>query len=253
MKIFIESRNLVYGPPDQMNLGLIASLNNNILVQPNEPNSIARTLNFLKSKLLGMEYEFFLGKLEDWETEGKKAVCWIKLESLIKELKNPERKNVDLFCFIDSDAWVRDDALFLDFCQKFLESSYPIGIPRDIELPGNSFLNSGFMIVKNKQESLDILETIYNHPDYRNHELRSWHEQSELSVYHEKNPGKIMVLPLNDFNTPCGRIVRHCWIKHLIDPLVIEEVVAVMTRLAIRISPESKCSLGPNVLIYPSS
>jgi hypothetical protein len=134
-----------------------------------------------------------------------------------------------------------------------METSYSIAAPRDIELPGNSYLNSGFMAVKNTPDGLAVLETVYNHPDYRNHELRSWHEQSELSIYHEKNPGKLMVLPLNDFNTPCGRIVRHCWIKHLIEPLIVEEILASMTRLAVRISPASKCSLGTNVLIFPPS
>lgn len=251
MKVYMKARNLTYGPPDQMNLGFIASLNNNILLQPNDANSIGRCLNLLKAKLLGIEYEFILGNKDDWESEGKKAHCWIKIHSLIEQMKNPTNQGINLFCFIDSDAWIRDEKEFLDFCHKFSESQYSIACPRDIELPGNSFLNSGFLAVKNTPQALQILETIYSHPDYREFDKKSWHEQSELSIYHEKHPGEILVLPLNDFNTPCGRIVRHCWIKHLVEPLVIEEALATLMRLSLSFTSDPRYSIGNEIMMNP--
>jgi hypothetical protein len=255
LMIFLESRNLSYGPPNQMDFQLIASLNKNILIQPYDTISIARMLNLLKCRLNFIGYEFMLGNKDDWEGEGEgsKAHCWIKIDALIKQIKNPENKDVELFCFIDSDAWIRDEPAFLAFCQEFLNSDYSIAAPRDIELSGYSLLNSGFIAVKNNPRGLHILETIFKHPEYRNHERTNWWEQSELSVYHEKNPGEVMVLPLNDFNTPCGRIVRHCWTKHLIEPLVIEETLACMIRMAVNSSNQPNYTIGQNVLLMPPS
>lgn len=253
LKIFLESRDLKYGPPDQMNFNLIGQLNNNILVQPNDSISIARCINLIKSKLLGLEYEFILGNVDDWESEGKKAHCWIKIHSLMAQMKNLDNKDIDLFCYIDSDAWIRDDHGFVEFCETFLKTPFHLACPRDIELPGNSFLNSGFLCVKNTPAAYHILDTIYNHPDFREYDKKSWHEQTELSRYYDAHPQEILVLPLNEFNTPCGRIIRHCWVKHLIEPLVIEEAISCMTRLAASFTDGSKYKLGPNILVFPSS
>lgn len=253
LKIYTESRNLTYGPPNQMNLGLIASLNNNILIQPNDAISLARTLNLLKCRLMSVSYEFVLGSVTDWEDHGTKAHCWIKIDALINQLKSPENKDVDLFCFLDSDAWVRDEGAFLAFCNEFMKSNFCVAAPLDLEVPNQSYFNSGFLAVKNNAKGLHVMDTIYNHPDYRDYEKRSWHEQSELSIYHERNPGEIMVLPLNDFNTPCGRIVRHCWIKHLNEPLVIEEIIASMTRMALSFTADPNYKIGKDVLLYSSS
>lgn len=253
LHIFLESRNLNYGPPDQMNFGLIASLNKNMLIQPNDPISLARMLNLLKCRLMGVAYEFILGNNDDWESGVKKAHCWIKIDALLKQFKIPENKDKELFCFIDSDAWVRDEKAFLEFCRSFMNSSFSLAAPRDIELPGNSFLNSGFIAVKNTADGCKILETIYNHPEYREFDKKSWHEQSELSIYHEKHPGEVMVLPLNDFNTPCGRIVRHCWTKHLVEPLILEETVACMMRMSLNMANDPNYKLGSNILCQPSS
>jgi hypothetical protein len=232
---------------------LRVQLNNNILVQPNDAISLGRTLNLLKAKLMSAQYEFVLGNVTDWEDHGTKAHCWIKIKALMDQIKNPVNKDIELFCFLDSDAWVRDEGAFLSFCKDFLASQYWIASPRDIELPGYSLLNSGFIAVKNSPQGYHILDTIFNNPDYRNHEKKNWWEQSELSIYHERNPGEVLVLPLNDFNTPCGRIVRHCWMKHLVEPFVVEETLATMTRLATGFVRDPGYTLGQNVLVYPPS
>jgi hypothetical protein len=128
-----------------------------------------------------------------------------------------------------------------------------VAAPRDIELEGYSFLNSGFIAVKNKPEGLHILETIFTHPDYREYDNKNWWEQSELSHYLEKYPDQVMVLPLNDFNTPCGRIVRHCWIKHILEPMVIEEVFATFTKLTLHMLSQNKqVNLGTNIQFFLS-
>jgi hypothetical protein len=253
IKLYLESRNLNYGPPDQMNFGLIASLNNNILIQPNNPNSIAHMINLIKSKFSGFEYEFVLGNQLDWEQKGVKANTWIKIHTLMSQMKDSKNSHIELFCFIDSDAWIRDEKEFVAFCQDFMNRKEHIALPRDIEVNNASYLNSGFIAVKNTEHGYHILDTIYNHPDYRDKELLAWWEQSQLSNYNERHPGEIYVLPMNDFNTPCGRIVRHCWTKHLIEPFVIEEAVALLTRIGLSFTSDSRLCIGSNIQVAPPS
>lgn len=243
--------DLKYGPSDQMNFELIAGLNRGLLVQPKDPNSIARLLNVVKAKFYNMEYEFVLGNLSEWESGGDKAVTWIKIKALMNQMKDPKNSEIELFCFIDSDAWIRDEPAFLDFCEQFMKTPEHIGMPRDIDVNNTSYLNSGFLAVKNTAPALKILETIYNDPDYRTAEKLAWWEQTELSRYQKNHPEDILVLPMNDFNTPCGRIVRHCWTKHLIEHFVVEESIAMMTRLALQFSQDPRYSLGPNINILP--
>jgi hypothetical protein len=35
----------------------------------------------------------------------------------------------------------------------------------------------------------------------------------------------VLVAPLTKFNTPAGSVVRHCWLKELVTPLVIHELL----------------------------
>lgn len=253
LRFFLESRNLTYGPPNQMDFQLIASLNKNVLIQPNEANSIGCIINLLKCRLLNYSYEFIKGDLNEWEQGGTKSVTWIKIRSLIEQIKDEKNKDIDIFCFIDTDAWIRDERLFAEFCEHFVKSPETLAIPRDIELPNNSYLNSGFLAVKNTPAGLNILETVYTHPDYRNHEKLFWWEQSELSVYQKKHPEEIMILSLNDFNTPCGRIVRHCWTKHLVEPFVLEEAVATLTKITLTFTSDPNYSLGSGFQILAPS
>jgi hypothetical protein len=245
-----ESRDLVYGPPDQMNFELIASLNKGILIQPRDPNSIARLLNLLKSKMCNMDYEFVLGNMDEWEHGGTKSVPWIKIKTLMDQMKDPKNSQFDLICFIDSDAWIRDEQLFLDFCKDFMTRPEHIAVPRDVEVNQTSFLNSGFLAVKHTKEAFHILDTIFNDPDYRTVEKKAWWEQTELSNYQKKHPTEIFVLPLNDFNTPCGRIVRHCWTKHLIEHFVVEEAIAFLTRMGMQLIQDPRYSLGPKINLF---
>lgn len=251
VSVHLQSRDLNYGPPNQMNFEFIASLNNGVLWQPNDPNSIARMLNLFKSKVMNLEYEFVLGDLKEWEAGGDKAVTWIKIRTLMNQMKDPKHSHIDLFCFIDSDAWIRDEQAFLEFCENFAKRPEHLAIPLDIEVNNTSYLNSGFLAVKNTQAGYDILDKVYNHPDYRNFEKKAWWEQSEISNYQQKHPEEIFVLPMNDFNTPCGRIVRHCWTKHLIERFVIEELLAVFTRLTFQCMQDPRYTLGSNIQLFP--
>lgn len=246
IRLYLQSRNLVYTPVNKIDLQRIAEHNNGLLF-PNEPNSLATTVNLMKSKMLGFLYEFRKGNLGEWEEGNEKSVTWIKIRSLLEDLDNPSLKDVDVFCFIDTDAWIRDEHEFLKFCESFLASSHPVAIPRDIEQDNASFLNTGFIAVKNCQKAKEILQTVYSHSDYRSHEKLFWWEQSELSTYQEKHPEDILVLPLNDFNTPCGRIVRHCWVKHLIESLVIQDVIACFSKLAVQFTNDPNITLGQGV------
>jgi hypothetical protein len=252
-KLYLESRNLNYGPPNQMNFELIQSLNNNCLLQPRDPLSIGRVINLIKAKHMGMEYECVYDSHDNWESGGPKAVPWIKIFALMNQMKDPKNKDIDIFCFIDTDAWIRDEKLFVEFCTSFMNDPEHLAIPRDIEFNNTSYFNSGFIAVKHTDVGFSILDTIYNHPDYRALDQLVWHEQSQLSTYHTKYPGTIKVLPMNDFNTPCGRIVRHCWTKHLLEDFVIEEALGLLTKIGLSYIDDTHYSLGPEIYLFSSS
>ena len=233
MFLYLESKPLVYTPINDINFQLVSEYNDG-LIFPNDGNSLCMSVNMVKSKMLGFLYEFIQGNPNDWQEEGKKSHTWIKIKSLLEQFADPKLTDYDLFLFIDSDAWIRDEEALLNFCTEFLNSSCHLAVPRDIELYNSSYFNSGFIAVKNTSAGKHILETIYSHPDYRTHDMAIWHEQSELDTYHTNHPGEILVLPLNDFNTPCGRIVRHCWIKHMVEPFILQEIVALFSKIAIQ-------------------
>jgi hypothetical protein len=250
IRLFTRSRDLKYGPPDQMNFDYIASLNQGALVQPKDPNSIARLVNLIKCKVFDMDYEFILGNGEEWEGEGTKAYPWIKIKALMDQIKDPNYSHIELFCFLDSDAWIRDETLFLDFCKDFLTRPEHVAVSRDIEVNKTSYLNAGFIAVKNTRDALNVLDTVYNDPEYRGTERVSWFEQTQLSNYQKKHPDHILPLPVNDFNTPCGRIIRHCWTKHLIEHFAVEEALAVLTNFGLQFLQDPRYSLGSKIILY---
>lgn len=250
LRFYLESKNLVYTPIDAINLEAISQQNGGLLFG-NDGNSLGVMINVIKSKLMGCSYEFIEGQLSEWEQGGTKSVPWIKIRSLLEQFANPDLSECDVFVFLDTDAWIRDEQDFLKFCETFLASPFHLAIPRDIEMPNYTYLNSGFLAVKNTSAGKHILETVYSHPDYRTHEKSSWWEQSELSTYQSKHPDEIMVLPLNDFNTPCGRIVRHCWVKHIVEPFAIQDLIACFSKLAMLFTNQSLFSTNRLFLPFP--
>lgn len=256
LSLYVSSRNLKYGPSDKMDLGLIAELNNNMLHFPRDPNSLGCLVNCFKSRALGLEYEFVKGKIEDWEfnsydnATNKRHITWIKIQALYDQMMDEANREIDMFCFLDTDAWIRDEDGFQKFLEDFEKSSASLAIPRDLDEKDATYLNSGFLAFKNNERGRAMIEKFWTNPDYRGYWKHYRVEQRLLSDYYYDHKEDYMVLPLEDFNTPCGRVVRHCWIKHMQETSVLEEVIACFTKIAIGGIDSGKVKLGKDVVVF---
>ena len=245
VKIFLDSKDIVYGETDKMDIGMINNNNNGLIF---ETDFITQTcvVNMHKCLLLGAEYENIN---MTWDfTSGTRAVTWIKIVGLLEQFK--QHPDFDLFIFLDSDAWIRDEKRFADFLKLFAESPCPLAIPRDTDISGNSYLNSGFIAIKNTEAARKILDDLFHSPKYHLYITSAWQEQGALSVYQSEHPEDVMVLPLEDFNTPCGSIVRHCWIQHIRTHLLNEEIMASFTKNTVMQGLQKGFKLGKDAVMY---
>ena len=242
VKIFLESKDITYGAPDKMDIGMINNNNNGLIF---EADFITQTcvVNMHKCLLLGAEYENIN---MTWD-HSVRAVTWIKIIGLLEQFKN--HPDFDIFVFLDSDAWIRDEKRFAEFLKEFAESTYSLAIPRDLSITGYTFLNSGFIAVKNTEKAKGILDSLFE-PMYDHFLLHEMYEQSALSLYQSNHPEDVMVLPLEDFNTPCGSIVRHCWIQHIRTHLLNEEIMASFTKNTVMQGLQKGFKLGKDAVMY---
>ena len=257
----MKSRNLYYGNKNEYNINLIIKNNNNVI--PHYPESEQAALSFcclvnmMKAKLISIEYEFIKGNKEDWNfgkesakfDPKKRDVCWLKPKIICEQLEaNPE---IDIICYFDTDAWIRDEELFTKFLDDFSKSSATIAAAEDLDR--SSILNAGFVAVKNNKLGREIYEIINNDPIYKPFYNKIFHEQSALCEYYKKHKEEFMVLPLNDFNTPCGQIIRHAWMKDLFYKLIVDEVLALFTNIALTIDNKQEYILGNDLMAYDVS
>ena len=243
VKIFLESKDITYGPTDKMDLAFIHNTNNGLIF---ETEFITQTcmINMHKCLLLGAEYENIN---MTWDHEAR-AVTWIKIMGLLEQFT--QHPDFDVFVFLDSDAWIRDEKRFAEFLQTFAESPRPLAIPRDTDIPGNTYLNTGFIAVKNTKAARAILDGLFESPKYDRFVKTSWWEQGALSVHQSEHPEDIMVLPLEDFNTPCGSVVRHCWVQHIRTPLLNEEIMASFTKNTVMQGLQKGFKMGRDAVVY---
>lgn len=262
----LQSRNLYYGKPTEYDYESLMRNNNNELYHPESSVhslSLCCLVNMMKCKLNGLQYECVKGNSDEWNLPGvknnanvydtiadstKRIVSWLKPKVLIEQMAN---RDVEIFCVLDTDAWIRDEPLFVDFIKKFSESGATIAMAEDVSR--STLLNSGCVFVKNNEEGRKIIDTIYNNPSYKKYYNVVFQEQSALCEYYLQNKEKFIVLPLNDFNTPCGRIVRHCWLHGLFYKLIQDEVTALFTKLSLSVMNDTTHKIGNGLMIYDTA
>lgn len=254
----LQSRNLYYGTRQEYDYESLMKNNQNELYHPQNSKSgisLCCLVNMMKSKSIGIEYEFIKGNTSDWNISNsnvfdirKKHVCWLKPYVILEQMNSQANSNVDIFCYFDTDAWIRDKQLFHDFLVKFLESKSTIAMPEDVER--SSELNAGFYAIKNNTKGKEIIESLIHDPKYEKYYNVIYHEQSALCEYYKEHKDEFTVLPMNDFNTPCGRIVRHAWLHGLFYNLIVDEVLAIFTNISLANSNDSTHSLGSDLSVY---
>jgi hypothetical protein len=241
LALFPYSPKLKFVPENSITQDILLQ-NNPKLIIPKDQVTMSVLINMYKMKFIGYSYEYSQYPKDELPfTDKERVIFWIKIWALIKELEKPESKKYTTIAFIDSDAWVRDECKFKEFVEEFEKSSYTLASPKDVQQDSNSSrLNSGFIIVKNNEKALMILKDIFYNPCYSKFYLHHHHEQSAISLYMNDHPEDIQELSMHDFNTPCGSIVRHCWIKHWTEPMMIDEIYSIFTKFALGsiVSPE---------------
>jgi hypothetical protein len=247
IQIFVEARNLKFEPVHEINMNALVAVNNGSLWHNADYKGLTIMINMFKCRVLGYEYEMATDSDENFPGYPDKPNAYIKIKALMNLFNT---STADMFVYIDQDAWIRDEAIFQAFIKEFKESSAVIAMPRDVHGPNDTFLNGGFIALKNTPEAKEILTDIYFSPDYKEFYGRKRNEQGALSARCLKTPHQFMVLPLGDFNTPCGRIVRHAWIDHLRDQFVIEEVIASFTKIVMSFAGESGFKFGEKTQFY---
>jgi hypothetical protein len=259
----LQSRNLYYGTRDDYSYEALMNNNENELFHPEDSQrtlSLCCLVNIMKCKILGINYEFVKGNAEDWNMpkvhnnanvfdsdldSKKRSVTWLKTQILMKQM---EDSSIDIFCILDTDAWIRDEIRFQEFLGNFSKSSATIAMAEDVER--SSLLNSGFIAIKNNEEGRKIIHEIHTNPKYEKYYIISFHEQSALSDYYLENKEQFMVLALNDFNTPCGSIVRHAWLHGIYYKLVVDEIIGVFTKLCLGCIDGSSYKIGDDLFMY---
>jgi len=254
----LQSRNLYYGTCQEYDYESLMKNNQNELYHPQNSSSgisLCCLVNMIKSKSMGIEYEFIKGSTSDWNIPNsnvfdisKKYVTWLKPYVILQQMNLEANSSIDIFCIFDTDAWIRDKQLFQEFIVKFLESESIIAMAEDVER--SSELNSGFIAIKNNSKGRQVIESLLNDPKYEKYYNVVYHEQGALCEYYNEHKDEFTVLPLNDFNTPCGRIVRHAWLHGLFYNLIVDEVLAIFTNIAFANLNESSHSLGSDLSVY---
>ena len=260
----LKSKNLYYGKASEYDYESLMRNNNNDLFHPENALSLCCLVTMMKCKMISLEYEFVKGNADDWEFpkihnnanvysasgsySSKRAVPWLKPKTLFEQMSADDNKSVDIFCILDTDAWIRDEHLFLEFLETFSKNSATLAMAEDLDR--SSKLNSGFIAVKNNEKGKHIFERINNDPKYERYYKVAFHEQAALCDYYLENKEDFMVLPLNDYNTPCGRIVRHAWLHGLFYNLVVDEVIAVFTKLSLSFMNDSTYRIRNGLVAY---
>ena len=263
--IHTQSRNLYYGKPSEYDYESLMRNNQNELFHPEtsiHAVSLCCLVNMMKCKLNGFHYECVKGDSSDWDFPSivananvysageskKRAVTWLKPKTILEQMCKEENRFITVFCVLDTDAWIRDEEAFLEFVKKFSTSNATIAMAEDISR--STILNSGCIFIKNNEEGRKIIETIYSSPLYQKYHNVVYHEQSALSEYYLEHKEQFMVLPLNDFNTPCGSVVRHAWLHGLFYKLIQDEVTAMFTKLSLSVLNSTTHTIGNPFLVY---
>jgi hypothetical protein len=167
------------------------------------------------------------------------ACAWVKPVALAEMLPY-KADEFDVIVVIDTDAWVRDVDALIDWCHHLYNSDYSLMFGAETTNDESTSLanvqqhvNTGCMIMKNSEKVQRYFEEVVQLPqkyaailgEFRT--KWSW-EQICLNykLEHDKDfAADVVIAPMDKFNTPAGSVVRHCWIKDMLVPLVLQELL----------------------------
>jgi hypothetical protein len=191
-------------------------------------------LNKLRCTQANINYEYI-----QKEPIQDRAHAWIKT-STCRDILPYKPDDYDIIVVIDTDAWVVNTDALIEWCY-FLHHSEQLIMFSGETTNKESFalldiqqrVNTGCMIMKNTFELKPYFDAIYNIPDKVKsceHFKSDWSWEQICTNYKLHNDksfaSHVVIAPLEKFNTPAGSIIRHCWIKDLVNPLVIQELLS---------------------------
>lgn len=137
-----------------------------------------------------------------------RSVCWYKIRLLIDLLKENKYEYV---MFMDADAvFVREDFNIIDIIEKHKE--FNLICSGDF---GPDIVNSGVMIFKNCEWSIDFLERVWDSGNYISrgkYKREIWHEQTIISAFmiiNKEDSDKTKILSHDDDNSINDHILRN--------------------------------------------
>jgi len=197
---------------------MIRSLNGKIANQA-DYWSLTSAVNRVKSRLIGARY-VHVGTDETGCPD--RGITWYKILVLRQILANA--KPGELVCFLDSDAWIRDERVLSNIVEALSRNpGKHAAFSRDPKLAKNTFINTGCMVLKNTLFTRQLLAHAWHAVEtaqYDNYRFDWPCEQFVLSDIVKAEHTKFYVLKVNTLNTPCGEVVRHVWWKHMLQELL---------------------------------
>jgi hypothetical protein len=157
-----------------------------------------------------------------------RAVQWYKIKFIQDQLKS---NDADYIVFMDADAIVvKSEIDIRDFIQKYPNKELIIS-----EDFGPDIVNTGVMIFKNTQWSIDFLERVWeggNKISRGKYRGEIWHEQTIMSIYlhvNENDRDKTVILHPSDLNSINDNILREdkTFIYHDLSKKRIEEIYKI--------------------------
>ena len=103
-----------------------------------------------------------------------RAPCWFKIKLITKILT--EHNDCDYVTWIDADCQILKSDIKLEYLiDKYFNDDIDITLTQD-----NEVLNTGFMIIKNTQFTLDLMNKIWDNPSVSDF-FNDFHEQSSFA------------------------------------------------------------------------
>jgi hypothetical protein len=194
--------------------------------------------NSLQAARAGMVYQYRQAQVQDG-----RATSWIKLQECIRSMPFMPFGNddIDVVVVLDTDAWVVDPDALLDWAgllvnspELFMFADEPTNAESFNLLGIRQRVNGGMMMMKNVPAAADALRQVYalaDTPDCSQFKLHwSWEQicLSKALLEDDVFKRQVMISPLTLFNTPAGRVVRHCWCKQFVSALLIRDLLSAV-------------------------
>lgn len=171
-----------------------------------------------------------------------RCASWVKYRTIISHW-DTDIKDFDIVVVLDTDAWVKDMNRFLQWMQMFVAKTDKTFLYAAEPYCSSTFklenieqqVNGGFTAFKPSSYSLQTLKEIYDIPE-TNHQFYKYKKEwsyEQICINYKLSVDRVfkesvIITPVTLFNTPSGKIVRHCWWKELIEPMIIPDLISLM-------------------------